>query len=78
MTFKHNYSGLYYVVKQTTYLKNIFDTCENEEWCWERNLVTDEMVELVKNDMEHTNYIIYSSETGDPIAKLLEKDDKNI
>ncbi len=77
-TFKHNYSGLYYVVKQTTYLKNIFDTCENEEWCWERNLVTDEMLELVKNDMEHTNYIIYSSETGDPIAKLLEKDDKNI
>ncbi|MBQ4161550.1 MAG: ATP-grasp domain-containing protein [Parabacteroides sp.] len=69
--FKHNYSGLYYVVKQTDYLKNIFDSCENESWCWEKNFITDELEELVQNDMEHTNYIIYSSETGDPIAKLL-------
>lgn len=73
--FKQNYSGLYYVVKQTEYLKKIYDTCEKETWCWERNYVTEELVELVKNDMEHTNYIIYSSETGDPITKLLENHD---
>ena len=28
-TFKHNYSGLYYVVEQTAYLKPVFDACEN-------------------------------------------------
>lgn len=71
--FKHNYSGLYYVVKQTENIKPIFDTCENEPWCWERNFVSDDLRELTQNDMEHTNYIIYSSENGDPIAKILNK-----
>lgn len=69
--FNHDYSGLYYVVKQTLYLKKIFDNCETEPWCWERNFVTENLVELVQNDMEHTNYIIYHSRNGDPIKKLL-------
>jgi len=73
-SFKHRYSGLYYVVKQTDYLKPIFDTCEKEDWCWERNFITDELVELTHNDMEHTNYIIYSSDVSDPVAKLLGKE----
>lgn len=71
--FKHNYSGLYYVVKQTEYLKGIFDTCEKEPWCWEKNFITDDLVELNQNDMEHTNYIIYSSEIGNPIKELLKE-----
>ena len=70
--FKHNYSGLYYIVKQTKKLKHIFDTCESELWCWERNFITENLEELIQNDMEHTNYIIYSSNTCDPIAKLLD------
>lgn len=69
--FKHNYSGLYYVVKQTSHLKNIFDSCENESWCWGKNYVSETLEELVRNDLEHTNYMIYASEDGDPIAKLL-------
>lgn len=72
-SFKHNYSGLYYVVKQTGYLKPIFDTCENANWCWEKNFITDELPELTHNDMEHTNYMIYSSKEGDPVAALLRK-----
>ncbi len=77
--FKHNYSGLYYVVKQTQNVKPIFDKCENEPWCWEKNYVTNELIELSQNDMEHTNYIIYSSENGDPIAQLLKNNnDKNL
>lgn len=72
-SFKHHYSGLYYVVKQTGYLKPIFDTCEKEEWCWEKNFITDQLPELTQNDMEHTNYMIYSSEEGDPIAAFLKK-----
>lgn len=72
-SFKHRYSGLYYVVKQTAHLKAIFDTCEKEKWCWEKNFITDDLYELVQNDMEHTNYMIYSSEEEDPVEKLLKK-----
>lgn len=70
-SFYHYYSGLYYVVKQTDYLKSIFDTCEKEDWCVEKNFITDNLSELVHNDMEHTNYMIYASKEGDPIAALL-------
>lgn len=73
-SFKHNYSGLYYVVKQTEYLKQIFDTCQNQEWCIEKNFITNDLVELTQNDMEHTNFMIYASEYGDPIAHILKKD----
>lgn len=72
-TFKNNYSGLYYVVKQTEYLKPIFDICEKEDWCWEKNLITDDLMELTHNDMEHTNYMIYSSYNNDPVKELLER-----
>jgi biotin carboxylase len=72
--FKHHYSGLYYVVKQTGYLKPIFDACEKEVWCWEKNFITDELPELTHNDMEHTNYMIYSSVEGDPVAAILKKE----
>ena len=65
---------MYYVVKQTGYLKSIFDSCEKEEWFWEKNFVTDNLPELTHNDMEHTNYIIYSSKESDPVAKLLVKE----
>lgn len=74
-SFKHRFSGLYYVVEQTARLKPIFDICEKETWCWEKNFISDDMVELTHNDMEHTNYIIYSSETGDPVAELLKNYD---
>lgn len=69
--FKHYYSGLYYVVKQTSFLKPIFDVCETKEWCKEKNFITDELIELTHNDMEHTNYMIYSSQESDPIADIL-------
>lgn len=72
-TFKHRHSGLYYVVKQTADVKPIFDTCEKEPWCWEKHFETDELYELKQNDMEHTNYIVYSSDNGDPIAELLKQ-----
>ena len=73
--FNHHYSGIYYVVEQTKYLKPIFDSCNNQSWCIEKNYVTDALCELKQNDMEHTNYMIYSSRFGDPIAKMLSSDD---
>ena len=75
-SFNHHYSGLYYVVKQTDYLKPIFNSCEKEEWCWEKNFVSDELQELTHNDMEHTNYMIYSSKKSDPIADILSNTSK--
>ena len=72
-SFKHNFSGLYYVVKQTGYLKPIFDACDTAEWCVEKNFITDDLLELEHNDMEHTNYMIYYSKESDPIAELLNK-----
>lgn len=66
-TFKHRYSGLYYVVKQTEHLKHIFDICENFKWCVEKHFVTDNLPVLTHNDLEHTNYFIYSSDDGDPV-----------
>lgn len=66
-----NYSGLYYVVKQTEYLKDIFDTCQNESWCVEKHFVTDNLTELTHNDLEHTNYFIYASGEGDPVKELI-------
>lgn len=68
---EHNYSGLYYVVKQTEYLKPIFDICQDQDWCMEKNFISDKLVELTHNDLEHTNYMIYSSKEGDPVAKIL-------
>lgn len=70
-SFKKRYSGLYYVVKQTEYLKDIFNTCQNQPWCWEKNFITDNLTELTQNDMEHTNYMIYSSDSEDPVAEIL-------
>ena len=75
-TFKHYYAGLYYVVKQTAHLKPIFDTCEQAEWCVEKNFITDGLSELVHNDMEHTNYMIYVSKVGDPIAALAKNEER--
>ena len=73
-SFKHNYSCLYYVVQQTGYLKPIFDVCEKKEWCWEKNFITNDLPELTHNDMEHTNYMIYASNEGDPVVKMLGKE----
>lgn len=71
--FKHSYSGIYIVTEQTKYLKPIFDTCEKEEWCWERNYVSDELSELNHNDIRHNNYILYCSQHGDPVEALIKK-----
>lgn len=73
-SFTHHYSGLYYVVKQTEYLKSIFDTCDEMDWCRGKNYVTDNLTEMTHNDLEHTNYMIYYSQKSDPIAEILKTD----
>lgn len=72
-TLKHRYSGLYYVTKQTHYLKPVFDVCDKYPWCWEKHKVSDSLEELIHNDLAHTNYFLYSSDKGDPVPELLEQ-----
>lgn len=69
----HRYSGIYYVTKQTSYLKQIFDECDKHEWCWEKHYVKDELDELTHNDIENTNFFIYESDRCDPVKELLNK-----
>lgn len=71
-TFENNCSGLNYVVQQTSYLKDIFDRCETEEWCVYKNYITDDLIELKMNNMEHTNYFIFKS-TDHSIRKKFDK-----
>lgn len=59
--FKRNYAGVYFVTKQTSFLKQIFDECERYDWLYHKNLVSDELHELEHNDCYGTNSIIYLS-----------------
>lgn len=69
--FKHNYAGIYYVVKQTSFLKDLFDRCEDYPWCVEKHTVSSDLVELTHNDLIHNNYFMYVSETGNPVDAIL-------
>ena len=73
-SFNHNFAGIYYVVSQTSYLKNIFDTCDDKPWLRIKHRVSDELKEMIRNDMDQMNYMVYSSVSGDPVAEeLVEK-----
>lgn len=54
-------AGLLYVVEQTKHLKTHFDTCESKEWCYRKHFISDNLETLTKNNLEHTNYFIYTS-----------------
>lgn len=43
----------------------------------EKHKVSDTLEELTHNDLENMNYFIYSSDEGNPVAKLLEQKNKN-
>lgn len=68
---RHDYSGIYFITKQTNYLKEVFDKCETYPWCWKKYNPTKELVELTQNGEEKNNYFIYHSETGNPIPVLV-------
>lgn len=56
------YSGVYFITKQTAFLKPIFDSCQGEKWVYERHFVSDDLTELSNNDSRNTNYIVYWSD----------------
>lgn len=65
-TFENNYCGVYFVTTQTAELKSVFDTCENEEWFYKKNKVSDELTPITHNDGFNTNYFIYYSKERKP------------
>lgn len=68
---KH-YAGVYFVTKQTEYLKPLFDDCENYSWLYKKNYVSEELQPLEHNDCYGTNSIMYYSEKDKPnIEELL-------
>lgn len=60
-SFQHKCAGLLYVVEQTKHLKPEFDSCESKDWCYRKNFISDSLEILTKNNLEHTNYFIYTS-----------------
>lgn len=60
-SFKHYYAGVYFVTKQSAFLKPIFDECEKYDWLYHKNLVSDDLQELEHNDCYGTNSIMYFS-----------------
>lgn len=56
------YSGVYFVTKQTEFLKPIFDSCDNEEWLYEKHVENGELNELLNNSGSSQNYFIYCSD----------------
>lgn len=64
--FDRNYAGVYFVTQQSAYLKPIFDKCEQYDWLYHKNLVSDELLPLEHNDCYGTNSMIYLSKRGRP------------
>lgn len=59
--FEHAFAGICFVTEQTKELKAVFDTCQDQAWCYEKNEVTNELGELAHNRGYDTNYFIYYS-----------------
>lgn len=64
--FQNNYAGVLFVTEQTRYLKPLFDHCEEFDWCYKKNKVTDNLTSLYHNNGYNTNYIMYYSKDGKP------------
>ena len=62
-SFHKNYAGVYFVTKQSSYLKPIFDECEKYDWLYHKNYVSEELQELEHNDCYGTNSIMYFSKS---------------
>ena len=67
-------AGIYFVTKQTEFLKPVFDTCETEAWCYKKHFESNELKELINNDNLHQNYIIYCSDHRIEFDNISKKD----
>lgn len=67
---KKRYAGVYFVTKQTSYLKPLFDECEKYDWLYWKNEVSDDLQSLTHNDGYNTNFMMYYSETSKPTIEF--------
>lgn len=63
---KKYYAGVYFVTKQTTYLKKIFDNCQKYKWCYKKNIASENLEEINHNNGYDTNYFIYFDKNKRP------------
>ena len=72
--FENKHAGVFFVTKQTAFLKPIFDKCEQYFWLYKKNCITEELLSLEHNDCYGTNSMIYWVDEKDyPIKELLIK-----
>ena len=62
----NHYAGVYFVTKQTAFLKPLFDTCEKYDWLYKKYEVSSDLQLLEHNDCYNTNSIMYYSENVCP------------
>ena len=59
---KKKYAGVLFVTEQTAYLKPVFDMCQNYDWCYEKNYISDELQSITHNNGFNLNYFIYCAD----------------
>lgn len=64
--FKHCYAGVYFVTLQSAYLKPVFDKCEQYDWLYHKNMVSEELQSLEHNDCYGTNSMMYLTDKERP------------
>lgn len=55
------YSGVLFVTEQTSNWKTLFDNCQNYNWCYKKNCITNELQSITHNNGFNLNYFIYCS-----------------
>jgi hypothetical protein len=51
-----------FVTEQTAYLKPVFDSCQNYDWCYKKNFISEELQSITHNNGFNLNYFIYCSD----------------
>lgn len=64
--YPKKHSGVLFVAKQTEYLKDLFNHCEEYPWLYTKNQATTELQEIIHNRAFDTNYFIYAAGKGIP------------
>ncbi len=52
-------AGILFITDQTSELKPLFDKCEEYEWCYHKNYVSEELQSISHNNGFNINYFIY-------------------
>ena len=68
-SFEHNYCGVFFVTSQTADLLDVFESCDDKDWLYKKNKVSDDLKPIIHNDGFNTNYFIYYSKEKKPEFK---------